>query len=80
MSSVNIHEAKTHFSKLLEKVQQGEEIIIAKAGQPIAKLLPFAPERRKIAPPGGMEGQGFWIADDFDAPIDDVFNCLHGEA
>ena len=80
MSSVNIHEAKTHFSKLLEKVQQGEEIIIAKAGQPIAKLLPFTPERRKIAPPGGMEGQGFWIADDFDAPIDDVFNCLHGEA
>jgi prevent-host-death family protein len=72
MHSINIHEAKTHFSRLLEQVQQGEEIIIAKAGHPIAKLSPYVPVKRKIAPPGSMEGQGFWIADDFDEPLEDV--------
>lgn len=39
MTEVNIHEAKTHLSRLLEKVQQGEEVVIAKAGKPIAKLV-----------------------------------------
>ena len=38
---VNVHEAKTHFSKLLQRVRQGEEIIVAKAGKPVAKLLPI---------------------------------------
>jgi prevent-host-death family protein len=80
MQSVNIHEAKTHFSKLLEQVQQGEEIVIAKAGHPIAKLSPYLPEKQKIAPPGGMEGEGFWIADDFNEPVDDLFDCLKESA
>lgn len=45
---VNIHEAKTHFSRLLERVALGEEVIIAKAGKPVAKLVPLAgqPKRR----------------------------------
>lgn len=51
---VNIHEAKTHFSKLLERVALGEEIIIARAGEPIAKLSPLTP--RKTRTPGGAEG------------------------
>jgi prevent-host-death family protein len=51
---VNIHQAKTHFSKLLERVALGEEIIIARAGHPVAKLSPFAPKRRRT--PGGAEG------------------------
>ena len=50
---VNIHDAKTHFSKLLERVALGEEIIIARAGEPVAKLSPLAPRRART--PGGAE-------------------------
>ena len=52
--AVNIHEAKTHFSKLLERVALGEEIIIARAGEPVAKLSPLT--ARKTRTPGGAEG------------------------
>lgn len=52
--SVNIHEAKTHFSKLLERVALGEEIIISRAGEPIAKLSPFVTHKDRT--PGGAEG------------------------
>lgn len=75
MQLVNIHEAKTHLSRLLEAVQAGEDVVIAKAGAPIVRLVPYAPPRPHIAPPGAMEGEG-WIADDFDDPIDDMFDCL----
>ncbi len=51
---VNVHEAKTHFSKLLERVALGEEVIIARAGEPVAKLSPLAPRRSRT--PGGAEG------------------------
>ena len=51
---VNVHEAKTHFSKLLERVALGEEIVIAKAGDPVALLSPIAPKRSRT--PGGAEG------------------------
>lgn len=47
---VNVHEAKTHFSKLLERAHAGEEIILAKAGKPYAKLVPIAQERPKRTP------------------------------
>lgn len=55
MTEVNIHEAKTHLSRLLEKVQQGEEVIIAKAGKPIAKLVKVQkPSPRKFGTARGM--------------------------
>jgi len=79
MQLVNIHEAKTQLSKLLEQVQAGEDVVIAKAGTPIVRLIPYAPPRRKVAPPGSMEGEG-WIADDFDEPIDELFDCLKDPA
>ena len=63
MQTVNIHEAKTHLSKLLEIVGQGEEIIIARAGKPIAKLVSYRPEQRK---PGALKGKSWWMAEDFD--------------
>lgn len=47
MTEVNIHEAKTHLSRLLEKVQQGEEVVIAKAGKPIARLVKIEREKPK---------------------------------
>lgn len=76
MQLVNIHEAKTQLSRLLEQVQAGEDVVIAKAGAPIVRLIPYVLPKRRIAPPGGMEGEGR-IADDFDAPIDTLFDCLH---
>jgi prevent-host-death family protein len=65
--TVNIHEAKTHLSKLLERVMNGEQIIIAKAGKPVAILAPITepPERRT---PGNDAGK-VRIAADFDAPL-----------
>ena len=67
MTTYNIHEAKTHFSKLLEQVNSGEEVIIAKAGKPVAQLiaLPEVKSRRK---PGNDAGKIF-IAPDFDDPL-----------
>jgi prevent-host-death family protein len=65
--SVNLYEAKTHLSELVERAAAGEEIIIAKAGKPRARLVPL-PEERVPRRPGGWEGQ-IWIADDFDAPL-----------
>jgi prevent-host-death family protein len=64
---VNIHEAKTHLSRLVEEVAAGEEIVIAKAGRPIAKLVPLASglEPRQL---GSLRGK-IWLADDFDAPL-----------
>jgi prevent-host-death family protein len=79
MQTVNVHEAKTHLSRLLEAVEQGDEIIIARAGQPVAVLTAYKPPRARIAPPGGMEGE-IWIADDFDAPVDELFECLKDAA
>ena len=64
---VNIHEAKTHLSRLLEEVRQGEEVVIAKAGKPVARLV-AVPEEPKRRQPGSARGQ-IWIADDFDAPL-----------
>ncbi len=75
-SPVNVHEAKTRFSKLLEQVRRGREVIIAKAGRPVARLSAYAPPARKITAPGGMEGQGWWIAEDFDEATDDLFDVL----
>lgn len=64
---VNIHEAKTHFSKLLERVALGEEVVIARAGTPIAKLVPLTPKRKRK--PGGAEG--LVVPDRFFEPLPD---------
>lgn len=74
METVNVHEAKTHLSRLLEEVSAGKEIIIARAGKPVARLVPFQPKRpeRKL---GFLKGE-IWIADDFDAPLPDDVQAL----
>lgn len=66
-TTVNVHEAKTHLSRLLEQVRRGEEVIIAKAGKPVARLVAVSekPKRRK---PGSAKGT-IHYADDFDAPL-----------
>mgnify|MGYP001325404403 CR=1 FL=1 len=80
MQIVNIHEAKTHLSRLLEIVERGEEVVIARAGQPVATLAAYRPPRRKIAPPGSMKGRDWQMADDFDAPLDELFSVFDDES
>ncbi len=65
--TVNIHEAKTHFSKLLRRVARGEEIVIARSGQPIARLSPIQPALKPRVP-GDAKGL-FVVPDDFDDPL-----------
>lgn len=68
MTIFNIHDAKTHFSKLIERVLNGEEVVIAKAGKPVARLLPFTEEDISPRVPGIDRGEVV-ILPDFDAPI-----------
>jgi prevent-host-death family protein len=78
MTEINIHEAKTHFSRILSRVAAGEEIIIAKAGKPIARLVPFRKPKGKR--PMGMDRGLFSIPSDFDAPLsDDLLASFEGE-
>lgn len=65
-TTVNVHEAKTHLSRLLERVAAGEEVIIAKSGKPVARLVPVATPGKR---PLGLDAGKGWIADDFDAPL-----------
>jgi prevent-host-death family protein len=76
---VNIHEAKTHLSRLLQRVAEGEEVTIARAGVPIARLV--AVENKKSVRPMGFARGEIWMADDFDAPLpDDLLAAFYGEA
>lgn len=63
---VNIHQAKTHLSRLLRRVAAGEEVTIARAGKPIAKLIAAGPPGGTR--PMGMDSGKIWMAEDFDAP------------
>lgn len=67
MRFINIHEAKTHLSRLAEDVAAGEEIIVAKAGKPKMKLVPIDSAKKKIKF-GVLKGK-IKISDDFDAPL-----------
>lgn len=66
MKSVNIHEAKTHLSRLIERVESGEEIIIAKAGRPAARLVPIEPMRKPVKI-GGLKSR---------VPLPEDFNTM----
>lgn len=79
MRAVNIHAAKTQLSRLVDEVAAGEEIIIARAGKPVAKLVPLMPfptvQRRVL---GRLSGQ-LTVPADFDAPLpDDVLDAFEG--
>ncbi len=70
MTKVNIAEAKAHFSEIIQKALLGEEIIIAKGNKPLVKLVPLSrPDKKRI--PGSAAKQILYVADDFDAPLDD---------
>jgi prevent-host-death family protein len=66
MAEVGVHEAKTHLSRILQRVAAGEEIIIARGGKPVARLVPYnAPRTRTLGRDRGL----FEVPDDFDAPL-----------
>ena len=78
MRVVSIHSAKTHLSRLIAEVAAGEEIVIAKAGKPVARLLPFEP-RGEPRQPDLLKGE-IWIADDFDDPLpEEIMAAFRGE-
>lgn len=56
MTIVNVHDAKTHLSKLLARVAAGEEVVIGKSGKPVAKLVPIGPEKPRLRQPGMFKG------------------------
>ena len=77
MGVFNVHDAKTHLSRILERVAQGEEIIIAKSGRPVAKLVRLAAEPRK---PGRLKGR-IRVGADFDEPLpDEILAGFRGES
>ena len=78
MEIINTHEAKTQFSKLVARAANGEEIVIAKAGKPMAKLVPFRTQRQ-ARKPGAWRGR-VRVADDFDRTPDDLLDAFEGGA
>lgn len=68
MEKISVHQAKTHFSKLIERAERGEEFVIARAGRPVARLGPLPKARKKRRRLGLLDGK-FTIPDDFNAPL-----------
>ena len=71
MIIVGMHEAKTNFSKLVKRVEAGEEIIVARGGDPVAKLVAYSAPPKAPRVPGSMKGK-IWIAPDFDELPDEI--------
>jgi prevent-host-death family protein len=77
MKAVNVHDAKTHFSKLLARVEKGQEILIARAGKPVARLVPHEAKRR--TPEFGADRGKLVVPEDFDAPLpEEVLAAFEG--
>ncbi len=74
---VNMHEAKSQLSRLGERAWDGEEVVIAKAGKPYLRLVPYRPEKRPRRL-GDLKGQ-IWIAPDFDETPEEVIKAFEGE-
>jgi prevent-host-death family protein len=78
MHNANIHEAKTHLSKLIESVLAGEDVIISRAGKPLVRLVPYE-GASKPRTPGAWKGR-IVMAEDFDAESAEVNALFYGEA
>jgi prevent-host-death family protein len=75
---INIYAAKTHLSRLVDRAVAGEEIVIARAGRPLVKLVPVEPKqpgRRRL---GVATGEPYWIAPDFDQLPEDLLQAFEG--
>jgi prevent-host-death family protein len=69
-ASVNIHEAKTHFSKLVRRAEEGEEIVVRRGSEPVALIAPLKGKRGGVTGRGSMKGE-IRIGPDFDAPLEE---------
>lgn len=76
MTKANVHEAKTNLSKLIEQALNGEEVVIAKAGKPLVRLVPVREEKESIF---GIDAGKIWIADDFDELPEEILAAFYGE-
>ena len=75
MIDVNIHEAKTQLSRLIKAAIDGQEVVISKRNKPVARLVPVEPV--KVERNLGWAGEdGLWMADDFDAPLEDFASYM----
>jgi len=78
METVNIHDAKTNLSRLLARVELGEEIVISDRGVPVAKLVPFQKSNRRASL--GLDRDRFVVPDDFNAPLpEEILKAFEGE-
>jgi prevent-host-death family protein len=77
MDQVNVYEAKTHLSRLLDRVEAGEEIVIGRAGRPVARLVPYT-QSYEPRRPGAWRGR-VHLADDFDELPEDLDAAFRGE-
>lgn len=76
---IDIEAAGAELALLVDRVATGEEVVITRPGRPVARLLAAEPAKRERRL-GLLEGQGFWVADDFDAPLpDDLLDLFEGE-
>jgi prevent-host-death family protein len=76
---VNVYAAKTQLSRLIDRANAGEEVVITRHGRPVARLVPAdqVGTRRKL---GLLQNQGYWIAEDFDASLpDDLLDLFEGK-
>lgn len=80
MRTVNMHDAKTHFSRLVSAAEEGESIIIAKAGHPVAKLMPLSPAEHLIQRRIGFLTSGVVFSDEMDSlAADEIATLFSGE-
>jgi prevent-host-death family protein len=77
--TVGMHEAKTHFSRLVRQAQEGDDVVVENNGTPVARIVAYVepPPRRR---PGGFARGTFWMADDFDAPLPEFEALVYGDA
>jgi prevent-host-death family protein len=69
-ASVNIHEAKTNFSKLVRRAEEGEEIVVRRGREPVARIVPLEAKKGGVTGRGSMKGE-IWIGPDFDEPLEE---------
>ncbi len=75
MKQVNIHEAKTRLSQLIAEVENGDEVVIARAGKPVVRLVKEAPERKPLRKPGRFKGE-IWFAPDYDQADQEILEMF----
>lgn len=78
MTALNVHEAKTHFSRVLTRVEAGEEVVIARGGKPIARVVPYDPRAIRKRKLGFLRGQ-IDVPEDFDTMFQDEIKGMFGE-